>query len=137
MITENEVISAIQSISELNNVKENLELFVKVANAAESGEIDLSKLKTMFRDINHSENSIFDLFNVLLLEHDNAKTLYLLKGIEIIMSNKSIDILSGFEKEMVSNLYRTVEDKGVMDAMTIILQKANAIVRFKAIINRY
>lgn len=137
MITENEVISAIQSISELNNVKENLELFVKVANAVESGEIDLSKLKSMFRDINHSENSIFDLFNVLLLEHDNAKTLYLLKGIEFIMSNKSIDILSGFEKEMVSNLYRTVEDKGVMDAMTIILQKANAIVRFKAIINRY
>lgn len=136
MITENEVICAIQSISELKNVKENLELFVKVANAADNGEIDLSMLKSMFRDINHSENSIFDLFHVLLLEHDNVKTLYLLKGLEIIMSNKSPENLSGFEKEKVLNLYRTVEDNGVLGAMTKILQKANVIVRFKTIINR-
>ena len=129
-----QILCAIQNISNFSNVKDNLEIISNIVKFAENGDLDIDELKSKFCKANYSNNSVIELFSLLLLEHDKTKTLYLIKGLEVIMSDTSLKDMSAYKKETVNNLRRTVEDNGVNGAFIKILHKANKFYRYKSII---
>lgn len=130
MVTESQVICAIKNISIFRDVKNNLQLFVKTVEASERGTINLDNLKNSFREIYSSTNSVLDLFSLILLEHGNSKTLYLIKGMELIISDKNPKEFTTFEKELIANLQRTIEDRDMMSVFVRIIHKADIYRRF-------
>jgi len=133
MATESQVICAIKNISTFCDVKNNLRLFVKTIEASENGTINLDNLKNRFKDIYSATNSVFDIFYLILLEHDNIKTLYLIKGLELIISDKNPTEFTQFEIELIANLQRTIEDKDMMSVFVKIMREAGIYQRFISI----
>lgn len=134
MMTVNQVILAIQNVSAFCNVKENLLLFTKVVIAVESGHLKLDELKLKLKDSSSKNGSTLALFNVILLEHDNIKALYLIKGLAVLMSEISPKDLPKYEIELVYNLHRTAEDSGVYGELVKVLQEVHVFPRYKSII---
>ena len=132
MITEDQAIGAIQNILQPCSVKDNFSLFLNIDLAVESGSINLDHFKSRYSDISHnSNNTIKDLFDVLLLDHDNHKTLYLIKGLKVLISDKRIDDLSRLEIEEVRNFQRKIEDNGVKDDFVILVKEMRMFKRYE------
>ena len=138
MITENQAIDAIQNILQSCDIKENFSLFLNIDIAVENESIDLDYFKSIYRDIsqNYRGNNyaIKDLFDVLLLKHDKYKTLYLIKGLKVVMSNKRIEDLSRFEIEEVCNFQRTIEDNGVKEEFARLVKEMRKFNRYNGIL---
>lgn len=132
---EEQVIGAIQGIIDLCNVLQNIKVFIELDKNVESNIINLDSFKLKYsKSLCQNNSDIHDLFDVILLEHDNVKTLYLIKGLEVIVSdNKSVN-LSKSEIEKVKNLDRTVRDRGVAEALYRVLKGAGLFPRYKRIV---
>ena len=134
MFNEKQVIEAIHNIINSSNVLENLKIISELDESVESETINLNILKSIYSNIIYNDNSdIHDLFDVILLEHDNTKTLYLIKGLKVIASNKDTATFSKMEIEEVRNLDRTLSDFGVKDAFIRVLKEARLFSRYRII----
>lgn len=126
-------LNAIEEIIQNQNVRENIQYFVKIVNAVENGNIELEEFKVRYSDRIKCDDSIKDLLD-LILSHDKIKTLYLIKGFGIIVMEKDLSSLSKIEREKVHNLYRTAKDNGLLDSLERIIKEAGYYKRYLSII---
>lgn len=135
MITDKKILDAIQSIIQLNNVNENFKTLVRLDEEVERGSINLESLRNQYRVSHNGSNNtdIRDLFDVIILKHDDSKTLYLIKGLKVLASDICIDTLSDQEKEELRNLCNTTDDNNVNEEFKRIIKEAGFFKRYECI----
>lgn len=137
MNVEEQIINAIQNIVDSYNVQDSLKVLAEIDTKVEKGVLGLDSFKLSYKKhFDNSESEIQELFNVLFLDHDRIKVLYLLKGFKLIIYKTNPMDLSLTEKELVRNLVRTVSDKGVTEPFHKVLKDAKLFSLYERIINR-